>query len=375
MRNLQIFLLVLFTVLLIVFIEFEFYDSLYSLGQRHTLYLEKLSEVQLELMKEKIFERPLPRLEAYKGPSCKSCDVKICDCINYIPNPPIGKLKLKEGQNTDMIDSYIKLMKNTVLNYVYEPTPSKIDGNSWSGLEENAMTMVGLRRIDNVQALMEDVLINNVRGDFIETGVWRGGVCAVVGAMFTAYEQWNERNIWLADSFEGIPHVNTKDYPEDSIYEGNEEWSILVNNSLEKVVGYFERVALNRPQVKWLKGWFKDTLPQFRRRRDTRFAIIRLDGDIFESTIQSLQYLYPFLSIGGYVIIDDFTDWVGCRKAVLQYREACKITDEESPIVLAYHLPEEQYRGVYWKKVKEVDMYCWERARRQHKILHSSQSQ
>lgn len=75
------------------------------------------------------------------------------------------------------------------------------------------------------------------------------------------------------------------------------------------------------------------------------------------------------------MIIDDFTDWVGCRKAVLEYREACKITDEESPIVLAYHLPEEQYRGVYWKKVKEVDMYCWERARRQHKILHSRQSQ
>lgn len=89
------------------------------------------------------------------------------------------------------------------------------------------MTMVGLRRIDNVQALMEDVLINNVRGDFIETGVWRGGVCAVVGAMFTAYEQWNERNIWLADSFEGIPHVNTKDYPEDSIYEVEMKVSLI----------------------------------------------------------------------------------------------------------------------------------------------------
>lgn len=65
------------------------------------------------------------------------------------------------------------------------------------------------------------------------------------------------------------------------------------------MVGLFERLGLKRPQVKFLKGWFKDTLPRFRINRDTRFAVIRLDGDIYESTIQALQYLYPFLSVGG----------------------------------------------------------------------------
>lgn len=81
------------------------------------------------------------------------------------------------------------------------------------------MTMAGLRRIDNIQVLLEDVMIHEVPGDFIETGAWRGGICAVVGAIFTAYDQWNERNLWIADSFEGIPPVNVKDFPEDKAHE------------------------------------------------------------------------------------------------------------------------------------------------------------
>lgn len=128
MKNIQSFLMVLFPFLLMLFIQFEIYNSLYSLILTQSQSLQKLE-------KTSSFEKPVPRLEDYKGPSCKSCTQKVCDCIQYVPNPPIGKLRLKEGQNPDLIDSHILLMKNIVVNYVYYPNPLVIDGSFWPGLK------------------------------------------------------------------------------------------------------------------------------------------------------------------------------------------------------------------------------------------------
>jgi hypothetical protein len=297
--------------------------------------------------------------------------------LSEIPAIPIGNLYIPGVDTAVLSTTYINLMKATVLNMIYEPDPTKITGEKWPGA--NTMTMVGLRRINNVQALMEDTIINNIPGDFIETGAWRGGVCAFAAAIFTAYGQWKTRNVWIADSFKGIPPVNITEYPQDKPHIGSDKWTILTNNPAGKVQDMFKALDLYRPEVKWLIGWFKDTLPRFQKEdKNTKFSIIRLDGDIYESTIQALTFLYPSLSVGGmysvvtitiyfnpdnifkgYTIIDDFTDWHGCRTAVLDFRKACGITDEDSPITLTYHKKGEPARGVWWKKVTPIKPDCW----------------
>jgi hypothetical protein len=97
-------------------------------------------------------------------------------------------------------DAYITMSKAVILNTLYEPSPAKIDGSSWPG---QAMSMAGLRRLNNLHALIEDTIAHNIPGDFIETGVWKGGLCAFVAVLYTAYDQWPDRHIWLADSFRG----------------------------------------------------------------------------------------------------------------------------------------------------------------------------
>lgn len=185
----------------------------------------------------------------------------------------------------------------------------------------------------------------------------------MAAAIFTAYDQWGHRKVWIADSFQGIPPVNTEDFPKDAQHKGADSIPILKKNSEELVKGYFKALKLERPEIKWLVGWFKDTLPRFKQNKDIKFAVIRLDGDIYESTIEALEYLYPSLSVGGYAIIDDYTDWIGCKEAVLDYRMACGISDEESPLVIGFHKPGEVPRGIYWKKLKEVDPDCWKKTK------------
>jgi len=108
--------------------------------------------------------------------------------------------------------------------------------------------------------------------------------------------------------------------------------------SLEDVRKNFERYELLDDQVQFLVGWFKDTLPSA---PIDRLAVLRLDGDMYESTIQSLDALYPKLSPGGYCIIDDH-HLPECRAAVADYRGRHKITDEIRRI---------DWAGVYWQRI------------------------
>jgi O-methyltransferase len=108
--------------------------------------------------------------------------------------------------------------------------------------------------------------------------------------------------------------------------------------SLEEVQNNFRRYGLLDDQVRFLKGWFRDTLPSAPIRR---LAVLRLDGDLYESTIDSLTHLYPKLVRGGYAIIDDFGDVPACRQAVMDYRALHGITEEIIPI---------DWSGAFWRK-------------------------
>src|SRR5262249_28059364 len=100
------------------------------------------------------------------------------------------------------------------------------------------------------------------------------------------------------------------------------------------------RYGLLDDQVKFLPGWFKDTLPQS---PIDRLSMLRVDADMYESTMEALQYLYQKLSVGGYCIIDDYGAVLGCKKAVDDFRKAHDISEP---------LQEIDWTGVYWKRLR-----------------------
>lgn len=166
-----------------------------------------------------------------------------------------------------------------------------------------AETMIGMDKLNNLEYCVKDVLDNNVPGDFLETGVWRGGACIFMRGML---KLWNdcERNVWVADSFKGFPDRDLIKYPKE-VHWNIQGLNSILSVSLEEVKRNFERYEMLDDQVKFLEGWFKDTLPSA---PIEKLAILRLDGDMYESTIQVLEALYFKVSKGGYVIVDDYLE-------------------------------------------------------------------
>jgi O-methyltransferase len=236
---------------------------------------------------------------------------------------------------------YLDLMKRCLTDLIYsdkEETEkaafqwSKAKGQRWP---RRAHTMIGPQRLDNLQFCVEDVLKRNVPGDLIETGVWRGGATILMRAVLKAYEV-EDRHVWVSDSFEGLPPPNAEKYPHDArdVHHTKEALAI----PLEEVKDNFERYGLLDDQVRFLKGWFRDTLPVA---PIERLAVIRLDGDMYESTMDGLTTLYPKLSLGGYLIVDDYGAVPACRQAVHDYREANGIDDEIRSV---------DWTAVYWRR-------------------------
>jgi O-methyltransferase len=215
----------------------------------------------------------------------------------------------------------------------YAPEDQRAEGRDWPAL---ALTMVGAKRIDNLQACMETVLREDVPGDFIETGVWRGGSTILMRAILEAYGI-TDRRVWVADSFAGLPKPDGERYPADA---GDRHWTYgELAVSLERVRANFGRYNLLDEQVRFLEGWFKDTLPAA---PIERLALARLDGDMYESTMDALEALYPKLSPGGFLIMDDYGAVAACKKATHDYRERCGIREPIVPI---------DWTGVYWRKI------------------------
>jgi hypothetical protein len=200
----------------------------------------------------------------------------------------------------------------------------------------DAETMIGLSRLNHLQDCVTEVISEGVPGDLIETGVWRGGACILMRAVLKAYGETG-RTVWLADSFEGLPEPNRTRYPaetDEGLVRG------LFSAGLEQVQENFRRYGLLDSQVRFLPGWFRDTLPHA---PFSRLALMRLDGDLYESTMDALVNLYPRLSVGGYVIIDDYF-LACCRAAVDDFRARENVRETL--------LRTEDNMGAYWKRVR-----------------------
>lgn len=183
-----------------------------------------------------------------------------------------------------------------------------------------AETMLGLNRLDSLQELVTDVLRRDVPGDLIETGVWRGGASIFMRAVLEAYGD-PERTVWAADSFQGLPKPDPKH--QDDVKDAF--WRLApLAVSLEDVQANFAKYGFLDDRVRFLPGWFRDTLPPA---PIEKLSILRLDGDLYESTMDALVPLYPKLSVGGYCIVDDFIV-PGCKRAVEDYRARNGITEE-----------------------------------------------
>lgn len=198
-----------------------------------------------------------------------------------------------------------------------------------------AQSMIGPHRLRNLRDLVERTLTENVPGDYIETGVWRGGACILMRGVLAAHGV-RDRRVIVADSFEGLPKPDAA-YPADKRDRlfAFEELAV----SVEQVRRNFAAYELLDDQVVFLKGFFKDTLPTLP--ADARFALIRLDGDMYESTMDALGNLYGKLSPGGFAIIDDYGGLQNCRKAVHDYLDRHGLRVEIHKI---------DDSGVWWQK-------------------------
>jgi hypothetical protein len=207
----------------------------------------------------------------------------------------------------------------------------RVDGTDFSDV---AHSMLSLKRLDNLHECIETILRDGVPGDFIETGVMRGGAVILMRAILKAHGV-TDRMVWAADSFEGLPAPDVEKYPDDQ----GAAWHLrpLTEVGVEHVKRNFERYGLLDNQLKILRGWFRDTLPTA---PVGRLALVRLDGDLYESTMDALVPLYPKLSPGGFLIVDDY-HLPACAKAVNDYRQREGIHEEILPIDGA---------GVYWRK-------------------------
>ncbi len=196
-------------------------------------------------------------------------------------------------------------------------------------------TMLGRKRLDNLQYCVETVLEEGVEGDLIETGVWRGGASIFMRAILKVHGV-SDRKVFVADSFAGLPEPNPTAYPADKTDRHHEFTFLAVPQ--EEVENNFRLYDLLDGQVVFLKGWFKDTLPMA---PIEKLAVMRLDGDMYESTMDGLNNLYPKLTPGGFCIIDDY-GLPGCRRAVDDFRAQHGISAEQKVV---------DWTGVFWRKV------------------------
>lgn len=230
---------------------------------------------------------------------------------------------------------YLDLLKKSLLHSLWtDQDKVLVDEGMQFPPDPYADSMLGLKRMDNIQFCIENVLRDNIQGDLLEAGVWRGGACVFMRALLKANDIM-DRKVWVCDSFEGLPPPNEKEYPKDK-NDINWQFSFL-RVPLDVVAETFHKYDMLDDQVMFLKGWFKDSLPTA---PIEKLAVLRCDGDMYESTWSTLSNLYPKLSKGGYTIIDDYV-FNSVRAAVDDYRSRNFIWDEVIKI---------DHHGAFWRK-------------------------
>jgi O-methyltransferase len=237
---------------------------------------------------------------------------------------------------------YLSLVKKCLLRTVFPDANRDAGGNilpfdpvarrEGRLYPTEAYTMVGQLRLEALEQACLTTLINGVEGDFVECGVWRGGCGMLMRAVLR--ERGENRDVWLFDSFEGAPPPSLPQDAGDTHFQNHDIFAV----PLEEVQKNFASLDLLDSHVRFRKGWFRDTLPAAVDLK--KIAVLRLDGDLYESTIEPLQYLYNRISFGGYVLVDDYYVLPGCRQAVDDFRRENGIRSPMTAI---------DWNGIVWK--------------------------
>lgn len=207
--------------------------------------------------------------------------------------------------------------------------PLRLGGLDWP---EKAHTMIGLKRLDNLHECLDFVRENKIDGDLIETGVWRGGATIFMRMYCKLYDL--EKRVFVADSFEGLPKP---EIPEDN---GDYHYKYdFLKVSLEEVKKNFDLYGVLDNNVVFLKGWFSETL--YNNDQIKSLSILRMDGDMYKSTMDVFNSCYDKLVSKGFVIVDDYNAVQGCQRATIDFRKNREIKDELKVI---------DGCGVFWHK-------------------------
>jgi O-methyltransferase len=203
----------------------------------------------------------------------------------------------------------------------------------------SGLTMVGLERLDDLQGCVESIVADGVEGDVIEAGTWRGGAAILARATLDSLGE-DDRTVVLADSFRGLPEPDEGTFPEDVDLDLSRV--DFLSAPADEVLSHFARFGLEQG-IELVRGFFSETLPGL---RDRRWSAVRLDGDTYEATWIGLDSLYPGLSRGGYLIIDDYGLIPECRAAVEDFRRERGITEQ---------IEKADWNGVRWRREDEPD--------------------
>lgn len=176
-----------------------------------------------------------------------------------------------------------------------------------------AISLLSYARLSDMERFLRDIADRDIEGEVIEAGVWKGGASIFMRAVLNSLGL--DKMLYVADSFDGVPAPDPDKYPVDA---GDYHYTLdYLKVPQEEVEANFRRFSLLE-NVAFVKGLFKDTLHEI----DASFSLIRLDGDLYESTIDSMKALYPKLSIGGYCIIDDWSGTQTAGPAVRDYMKS-----------------------------------------------------
>ena len=195
-----------------------------------------------------------------------------------------------------------------------------------------AETLIGIKRLECIESSIKNIVKNNIEGDLLEAGVWRGGATIFMKGLLEAFGD-TSRKIYAADSYEGCPPPTKEEDMKDNYYKFK-----MLDVGLEDVKNNFSKYELLDNRVVFLKGWFKDTLPNG---PFDKLSLIRVDGDMYESTMDALKNTYHKLSPGGFLLVDDYGGIEAARKAVDDFRRENNIKD---PIIKV------DWTGIYWQK-------------------------
>lgn len=197
--------------------------------------------------------------------------------------------------------------------------------------------MAGKKRVNALHSALIDIHENKIQGDFVECGVWKGGNVIIAKKALDSVND-TQRKYYCYDTFSGMTEPGEND-PE----RAHETWKTTSNcfSTLDEVKENFRIQDVLDDRVIFVQGDIRNTLLD-KKNLPTDISILRLDTDWYDSTLIELEVLFPLLKNNGWLIIDDYGCWKGCKKAVDEYFGEKFVEENFTKL---------DYTGLAWKKV------------------------